>query len=50
MAASPRPNEAPVAANRIATHPVTGTFADPADDERLLYGVSGAPNPEKSRV
>ena len=35
---------------KLAMHPVTGTFADPADDERLLYGVSGAPNPEKSRV
>ena len=38
VAADPKPSEA-AAANRIAMHPVTGTFADPADEERLLYEV-----------
>ena len=49
MAANPSPNEVPVAANpipneaaaasRIAMQPVTGTFADPSDRERLLDEV-----------
>ena len=44
MAADPKPSEA-AAANRIAMHPVTGTFADPADEERLLYEVQRRGHP-----